>query len=125
MCERLDELTIYFRKVCGNESDDEDMYWITRNRRRIHIPDMKNSHLVNTLRYIQRRAWQFINNHSPGELNIRRSYHYWRSVVPICTPQFASKLPKLEEEAKKRDISDWEYDPTDYSLEYISMNILT
>ena len=108
MCERLDELTTYFRKVCNCESDDEKRYWVTQLGKRMYIPDMEDNHLFNVLHYIRRRVHQFIAGKEPNAMKRGAAYLQWRQIAPKCVPQFALRLPNLEKEAKKRDFLDWE-----------------
>jgi hypothetical protein len=78
--------------------------WETRDGRRIHIVDMTDKHLVNTLLYIKRQVTAEIKKRG------------WHIIDPTLLPRWRGFLPKhlkakftlMESAAIKRGFTDWE-----------------
>jgi len=69
--------------------------WTTRDGRRIFISDMTDKHLVNVLLYLKRKIQALI------EFSHRSR---WRQFAHTASSRFS----KLEAEAIKRGLTDWE-----------------
>lgn len=70
--------------------------WVTRDGRRIHICDMTDKHLINTLLYIKRKYQATIEFAQKDN---------WRMFLP---PEVRVKVVRMEMEVNKRKILNWE-----------------
>jgi hypothetical protein len=73
-----------------------DAVWVTRDGRRIHIVDMTDKHLVNTLLYLKRKYQATIEFAQKDN---------WRTFL---SPALRVKVYRMEEEVTKRGILNWE-----------------
>jgi len=78
--------------------------WETRDKRRIHIVDMTDKHLVNTLLYLKRRVKGVIVKLQLNAID-SSMLKRWRKFIP---KDLKIKFDLMEAEAIKRGFTDWE-----------------
>jgi len=91
----LQEIKELLKSMLPKEPVPDDV-WVTRDGRRIHIVEMTDTHLVNTLLYLKHKYVLVL------KMDQRKN---WRDSLPDYA---RVKFHKLEEEALKRGFTDWE-----------------
>jgi hypothetical protein len=95
MADNLDDLLQQLDKIAYTDSDE---VWVTRDKRRIFIKDMSNTHLINALHFMRRAVQQYLYKlcKGPGPAD-------WRACLSGTRRRV---LENMEAEALKRGI-DW------------------
>ncbi len=91
----LKEVKRLLKSMMPGEPVPEDV-WETRDGRRVHIVEMTDKHLVNTLLYLKRRYKALLNPMVHDD---------WQNFLP---KNIKAKFHTLEAEALKRGFTDWE-----------------
>jgi hypothetical protein len=78
--------------------------WETQDGRRIHISEMSDKHLVNTLLYLKRKTKNSIIQLA-AKTNWDSVKDRWRDLLP---PKIKAKFDLMEAEAIKRGFTNWE-----------------
>jgi hypothetical protein len=76
--------------------------WETRDGRRVHIKEMTDKHLVNTLLYLKRRYKTLLKATLTDK---SQAVKLWREFLP---KRVKSKFLQMEAEAMRRGMTDWE-----------------